>query len=209
MIQKKIVHPEIKWPLSLIIDDLNEVYKYTCGKYDGECLSNSLFSKVYLSDHPEVNNNSYLIKICIKLLQKINFLNDNNIFACESLLNNILFSNKARDIYLIKCDDFQVDYFPEDKTQQSILPDFLKTLPGDLITVYHQNYALSVIIYMILARGEKPEFVDKFEEIKYYSSLPEIIKRTLKDILSANASNSGEIMSKYSLKELITIFKNC
>lgn len=126
-------------------------------KAEGLELSKSVFKLPLLKKYFPHWKKRDLVELCISILKKIKILHSNHIILGDINPMNILVKSPS-EVYLIDCDSYQIDDFPCPVGTDSFSPpeNIGKNFATFLRTKTHDNFAIAVLLFMILHVGKHP-----------------------------------------------------
>jgi len=125
-------------------------------------------------------------RICIDLLKMINYLHERNILVGDLKFDNILITNKSRELYIIDSGSFQVeDYscgvfnaaYTHDNLKGKNLREVLRTLEEEYFPIY------KILFEVIMGKGPFYDFVsgEVGSEVERHFHYPMEYEKTIKD----------------------------
>ena len=158
MVNKGLHCPGICFPEAILYNSRKEFVGYLMPRAKGKKLqSNFTIRKELLKNIPDCHRED-LVTLAISIMQKIKYLHDRNILVGDLNLNNVMVVS-PHEVYLVDADSFQVEDLPcpvgnPDFTAPELLA---RTKFSDYLrNKGNENYALSVLLFMLLLPGMHP-----------------------------------------------------
>jgi len=125
-------------------------------------------------------------KICIDLLNMINYLHERNILVGDLKFDNILITNKSKELYIIDSGSFQLeDYscgvfnaaYTHDNLKGKNLREVLRTLEEEYFPIY------KILFEVIMGKGPFYDFIsgEVGSEVERHFHYPMEYENTIKD----------------------------
>ena len=157
MTSNKVEVKGVCWPKSIVYNTNNEPVGYLMNKAEGIELSRSVFQPKLLGIRFPNWDRKSLVKVCIKILDKIIELHQYNIIVGDINGRNIMVT-ESLDVYFVDADSFQIEGYPcpvglvlftAPEIQGINFKSFLRT-------VKNENFAIATLLFMILMPGKPP-----------------------------------------------------
>jgi predicted RNA-binding protein with RPS1 domain len=157
MTSNKVEVKGVCWPKSIVYNANNEPVGHLMNKAQGVELARSIFQPKLLGIRFPTWDRKSLVKICVKILDKIIELHQYNIIIGDINGQNIMVT-ESLDVYFVDTDSFQVEGYPcpvglvlftAPEIQGINFKSFLRT-------VENENFAIATLLFMILMPGKPP-----------------------------------------------------
>lgn len=144
------------FPQALLYNNRQEFVGYLMPRARGHELQ-SLFTKPVMQQSFPNWKKADLVQLCLTIVQKVKCLHRMNLILGDINANNIL-AVSPKEVYFVDTDSYQVQDYPcpvgkELFTAPEIMgrnyAEFLRTLE-------HENFALAVLLFMVLMLGKHP-----------------------------------------------------
>ena len=164
-VEKQLSFEGICLPTHLLADDDDNFVGYLMPKATGDTLVSAIHPIELQENYPDLSR-IYLAKLCISLLEQIQFLHDNGILVCDLDMSNILvdgLGTAGQRTFIIDCDSFQIGagatmQFPGDVGRPLMVPVELQDIPyaQQQRTFYNEYFPISVLMFKILVPNQNP-----------------------------------------------------
>lgn len=147
----------ICFPSELIYNKDGDFIGYTMPKARGEELGRSVFFKQLLQKKFPNWKKQDTVQLCITILEKISFLNQNNIIMGDINPANILVVS-PKEVFFVDTDSYQVEGYPcPVGTINFTAPEIQKKHYGEFLrTQGNENFAIATLLFMIMLPGKPP-----------------------------------------------------
>jgi len=157
LLDKKLYCPGVCLPKALLYNLKNEFVGYLMDRAEGEKIRYFYQIDSLREKFPHWNRTD-LVKLCIAILKKIDYLHGKGIVLGDINLDNILVKT-PEDVYLVDCDSYQVGEYPcPVGTIQYTPPELQNKGPYDtyLRSVGNENFAVAVLLFSLMVTGQMP-----------------------------------------------------
>jgi len=153
-------HPltgSICWPLALVRDETGTFRGYLMNEGRGEVLFNSVLIGTNLRARFPDWDRTDLVKLCLSILQRIQFLHSLNILIGDINPANILVAG-PEEVYFLDTDSYQVEGWPCPVGTSHFTPPELQgcRFSETLRSKEHERFAVATLLFMILHAGKQP-----------------------------------------------------
>lgn len=157
MVSKNPVYKGICFPSELIYNNDGDFIGYTMPKARGEELGRSVFFKQLLKKKFPDWKKQDTVQLCITILEKIAFLNQNHIIMGDINPANILVVSPT-EVFFVDTDSYQVEGYPcPVGTINFTAPEIQKKHYGEFLrTQGNENFAIATLLFMIMLPGKPP-----------------------------------------------------
>jgi len=158
MLAKPVNCPGICWPTDLVYNKKGEFVGYVMPKAAGVVLGNTLFIKPKLQKTFPGWNRKDLAKLCIAILEKINYLHERNVIIGDINQLNILIKN-SEEVYFVDTDSYQIENFPCPVGMATFTPPELQKKHNfsDFLRSFENEYfSVATMLFMIMLPGKAP-----------------------------------------------------
>lgn len=144
-------------PKNLLFNKNDEFVGFLMPMAKGVELQKSIFIKPLLKKYFPNLDRADLVKICIKILEKISYLHSKDILVGDINPLNILIDDKL-DVYFVDCDSYQIENFPcPVGTINFTAPEIQGVnFTNFLRSKNHENFAIATLLFMIMLPGKPP-----------------------------------------------------
>lgn len=144
-------------PKNLLFNKNDEFIGFLMPMAKGVELKKSIFIKPLLKKYFPNLDRADLVKICIKILEKISYLHSKDILVGDINPLNILINDKL-DVYFVDCDSYQIENFPcPVGTINFTAPEIQGVnFTNFLRSKNHENFAIATLLFMIMLPGKPP-----------------------------------------------------
>ncbi|WP_114166759.1 zinc-ribbon domain containing protein, partial [Exiguobacterium sp. TNDT2] len=157
MLTRQIDEPGISYPRHLLFNALGEFVGYLMPEARGKELQRSLFIKPLLyKNFPNWKKND-TVRLCLTILEKINYLHNRNIILGDINPANILIVSPT-EVYFVDTDSYQIEGFPcPVGTINFTAPEIQrKSFDSFLRTFDQERFAVATLLFMIMLPGKSP-----------------------------------------------------
>lgn len=157
MLQRRIQYHGICWPLDMLTNTNGHFVGYVMPKALGIPLQKAMFVKpLLLKNYPHWTKKN-LVALCLQILDKIQYLHQNNILIGDINPLNILL-HEDDDVYFVDTDSYQIEQYPCPVGMVNYTPPELqgKSFKSVMRTLEHENFAIATLLFMILLPGKPP-----------------------------------------------------
>lgn len=164
MIGNNLKHDGICFPVSVLYNHLGQFVGYLMPYARGISITNSIFKQSFFQNAIPSWNRIDLVRVCINILKKIEFLHKQKILVGDISPNNILVTSPS-DVLFVDTDSFQIGDLPCPAGMTAFTaPEIynmqrcgLITAFSDFLRTYEQEYfAVATLLFMILLPGKAP-----------------------------------------------------
>lgn len=158
MISKPISDPEICWPIDIVTNTKGEPVGFTMPIAKGHILTR-VHSQTFLQQKFPKWRKRDLAELTLTIASKIKYLHARNVIIGDINTRNIMFYSPS-EVYFVDTDSYQIEGFPcpvgtNEYTCADILSYGLE-FPKFLRTFGHENFAVAMLIFIILMNGRHP-----------------------------------------------------
>ena len=145
------------WPQELLTNSRGQVVGYRMAKAQGLELQKALFTRSALERNFPHWERKDLVQLGITILEKVAVLHDKGILLGDINPLNILVKSST-EVWLVDCDSYQVGRYPcPVGTERFTAPEIQnKEYDSFLRTRGNENFALAVLVFMLLLPGKHP-----------------------------------------------------
>ena len=164
-VSKQIRHSGICLPTHLLADEDDNFIGYLMPKAKGQTLASVIHPMELRENYPHLTR-IHLARLCMSLLDQINFLHENGILVCDLDMTNILVDDLDGNnpkTFIIDCDSFQIGagasmMFPGDVGRPLATSKELQDVPFDeqARTVSNEYFSITVLLFKILVPNQNP-----------------------------------------------------
>jgi rRNA-processing protein FCF1 len=158
MIEHHLSFPGLCWPLDLVLDADNQVKGYVMEAAKGKDLQTTIFTpkSTLTAKFPHLTR-ADLVRLCLSILEKFDFLHQKNVLVGDVNQSNILVDGDGT-VYFVDTDSYQIENYPcPVGTINYTAPEIQgKDFKGLLRTREHEMFALATLLFMILVPGKPP-----------------------------------------------------
>lgn len=156
MIEHRAECPGVCFPKSLLYNEKDEFVGYLMPKAKG-CELQCLFNKALLKQKFPNWKKQDLVQLCLAVVQKVEFLHSMNIILGDINANNILVASPT-EVYFVDTDSYQIQDYPCPVGKEYFTaPEIMgRNYSEFLRTPAHENFALAVLLFMVLMMGKHP-----------------------------------------------------
>lgn len=159
MIAKRLHKEGICFPIDILTDKKKQFVGYMMPKADGKPLMLSAFASQQVWKLNKVNYNRInVINWCKDVLDKFEYLHQNDILMGDVNPNNILMNLQTQKFYFVDTDSFQVDdYLCPTYMEEYLAPELTpKTIHDKKRSLQAEYYAIAVFLFCMLIHGKRP-----------------------------------------------------
>lgn len=163
MVQKRIDCEGICYPVAVLYDDERRFVGCMLPEAKGVKLFPAVMVISRFQKTCEGWEKLQLVKLCISILKKFQYLHDRNVLVGDISPQNILFNPKnPEETYFIDTDSFQIEEYPCPVGTQAAVGIFLapetmgKNFAEFLRTKESENYVIATLMFKILMLGTQP-----------------------------------------------------
>lgn len=158
MAANKLDYSGISFPVLPLYNGKNEFVGYLMKMATGEELRTSLFCPVpkFKEKHPDWKRDD-LVRICIAILKKVEYLHSKNIIIGDLNPGNILVKSPT-EVFFVDTDSYQIEDFPCPVGQCNYTAPEIqgKEYNSFLRTMGNENFALATLLFQIMLPGKLP-----------------------------------------------------
>lgn len=157
MLAQEISIDGVCFPVAIIRNEENERVGFLMPRARGFELGKSVFMPKLLQQKFPTWTKRETIQLCITILRKIKYLNENGIILGDINGQNILVSSPV-EVYFVDCDSYQIGSYPcPAGTENFTAPEAQgKTYTTFLRTQEMENFAIATLLFMIMLPGKAP-----------------------------------------------------
>lgn len=157
IVEKNPNYKGICFPSQLVYNQNGEFVGYTMPKAQGDELGRSVFFKQLLQKKFPNWKKQDTVQLCITILDKIHFLNKNNIIMGDINPANILVVSPT-EVFFVDTDSYQIEDYPcPVGTINFTAPEIQKKHYAEFLrTQGNENFAIATLLFMIMLPGKPP-----------------------------------------------------
>lgn len=157
IIEKQLQCEGICFPVSGLYNKNKEFVGYLMPKAKGKELQRTIFIKpLFQKCFPDWKKKD-LVELCITILNKIQYLHDQNIIMGDINAGNILVVSPT-EVYFVDTDSYQIEDLPCPVGIQTFTPPELlgKNFKAFLRTMGNEYFAVATLLFMLMLPGKTP-----------------------------------------------------
>lgn len=158
MAKKELEYGGISFPVIPLFNSHSEFVGYLMKKAVGEELRTSVFCPIpaFKEKHPDWKRED-LVRLCISILKKIEYLHSKNIIMGDINPGNILVKSPT-EVFIVDTDSFQIEDLPCPVGQVNYTAPEIqgKEYSSFLRTMGNENFAIATLLFQILLPGKLP-----------------------------------------------------
>ena len=158
MTKKELEYGGISFPVIPLFNSHSEFVGYLMKKAVGEELRTSIFCPIpkFREKHPDWKRED-LVRLCITILRKIEYLHSKNIIMGDINPGNILVKSPT-EVFFVDTDSYQIEDLPCPVGQCNYTAPEIqgKEYNSFLRTMGNENFAIATLLFQILLPGKLP-----------------------------------------------------
>lgn len=157
LVEKQLSCEGICFPVSGLYNQNQEFVGYLMPKAKGKELQRSIFIKpLFLKQFPNWKKKD-LVKLCITILEKMQYLHERNIIMGDINAGNILVQSPDK-VYFVDTDSYQIEDLPCPVGIVTFTPPELqgKEYKTFLRTMGNEYFAVATLLFMLMLPGKSP-----------------------------------------------------
>jgi serine/threonine protein kinase len=157
MIETDLLSDGICWPIDMVQNADNKTVGFIMERAEGVELRRCLFGKPQIARYFPTWTKTNSVELCLTILEKIDLLHSNGIILGDINPMNIMVVN-SKKVYFVDTDSYQIDNYPcAVGTLTFTAPEIQKKdFKTFLRTQANENYAVAVLLFMIMLPGKSP-----------------------------------------------------
>ncbi len=163
MVNHPINNPFISWPIDSVHNSKGQFVGFIYPYVEGITLAKFVSQREDKKEGFGVFDVSKqeLVGLILGILDIFNCLHQVNVLVGDIKLENFMLESKngridPSRVHIVDCDSFQIDKFPATMTSVGYTAPELKDPSGIYRTLGEENYAIFVLLFMLLFKGKKP-----------------------------------------------------
>lgn len=157
MLSRAVSHPGVCFPKAMLYNDREEFVGYLMTRAKGYPLQYLLCNRAFLQQHFPQWKKIDLVKLCLTILKKIDFLHKMNIILGDINPNNILVASSS-EVYFVDTDSYQVENYPcPVGTALFTAPEIMGRNYADFLrSMGNERFAVATLLFLIMMMGKSP-----------------------------------------------------